>query len=445
MAVSAGYYPKWEQIKLSPLVTKIRCLCAELCEGSKNSIWPVTSQVLSSAANFAITVFVIRAIGIAQFGQFSIYYLIALNLSAVILALVMMPLSSILELTEKSEQRALIATSSWVFCTISLVTVAFLIGGGFLFGLGANSAILALFFMSIALTEFLRRILFLVCRDVQAFLSDVLRYICVGLAFLFVVNSPIKLDPTICVLIISTCFLAGSILTFCQNFAKTIFVTSANQMQKNIGRIVKSGGWLSWATFLQFCNEHLFVAVGALVLGPQTIGMVRASQSLVGLINPFLYALENILPRKIGADMRALGQERAVASYRRFAVAIVFCLGLPLLGIAFFAEPISNLFLGQRVFEVWILQAFCGVYFLIVLRTLITFALRAFECTKAISNATALAALTSAIIAYPAMMFFNVSGLVGGITIAQLIATLALIWPFSLVIRERTPSAQTQS
>ena len=198
-------------------------------------------------------------------------------------------------------------------------------------------------------------------------------------------------------------------------------------MQKNIGRIVKSGGWLSWATFLQFCNEHLFVAVGALVLGPQTIGMVRASQSLVGLINPFLYALENILPRKIGADMRALGQERAVASYRRFAVAIVFCLGLPLLGIAFFAEPISNLFLGQRVFEVWILQAFCGVYFLIVLRTLITFALRAFECTKAISNATALAALTSAIIAYPAMMFFNVSGLVGGITIAQLIATLALV------------------
>ncbi|MBB4053776.1 O-antigen/teichoic acid export membrane protein [Devosia subaequoris] len=411
---------------------------AALYRNSGLARWSLASQAVTSGANFLLVLLLVRAIGIEQFGRYSLYYLIALNISGVLQALIALPAVSISAL-ETGLARSMVigrATTFYLiyglaaFAALALVdmvlaaintdlNISFMLAGGF--------------FLALAMAEYVRRVLFLLESVRLAFALDVLRYALTFLACWYAIAA----TPTAPMAEFFVWAVIGGhsaavvmVVAIPQVFAT--LMPRWRDMRSLHSRLWRSGGWLSGTSILQFCNEHLFVVAGFAFVGPQAIGLVRASQTIVGLVNPILYSLENFHPLQIGQRLAREGKGAAMQFFRRQATVIGAAFALLLLATAILAQPLLDLIVGpQATGGAWILQALCLMEFFLVLRVLLTFPFRAVEDTKPVFVAILMGAIASSAAVYPLLAAWQVGGLLIGVIGAQFV-TVAVLFGFSV-------------
>jgi O-antigen/teichoic acid export membrane protein len=175
------------------------------------------------------------------------------------------------------------------------------------------------------------------------------------------------------------------------------------------------------ASQLQWFVYQGAMLVGASVLGAQAAGGVRATQNVVGPVNVAFQAMENIVPIRVGEEMRRGGIQQAAKYLWRFGIRGFLLLLVAFLVIAFFSKSFLSFVYGRQVARYAGILNLQLLYFLLVwpLRQF-TYLFRTIGKTTVILGAALVAAMTSLVLVYPFVRSFDSLGIMLAAVAGQL-------------------------
>lgn len=378
----------------------------------------LSNQAFNSLANFLITIALLRAIGVSGFGNYSVYYLIALNFVAISTALICSPMVSIAPTVEQSLRQRLIVTSGLM---IGVVGLAFLIICAFtllvvkMFSLEppVNVVLLGSFSMVLLFSEAARRFLFFLSQPLTTWLFDSSRIFIFAASFLWLYMQSAQI-PVESILLAQIASNALALLSFAVIIPwRQFHLLQLRDFGEGAWRLLKAGSWLSLSNIVHLANDSALLLAASALLGEFALGILRTCQTIIGLINPFMMALEHIIPKGLGLMIRQRGEKEAWTLYWKAAAVLLLVFGGLLATIGLFAKYILTLVIGTDVAAYsWVLTAYCFSYFLIIAVALINFAYRAREQTLPIFIAPCIAAVFSLAACIPMMRQFGLEGAV---------------------------------
>jgi O-antigen/teichoic acid export membrane protein len=399
------------------------------------------NQGFNSLVNFAYTVFLVRALGVEEFGVYSVYYLVALNGGTLAHALVSQPAVSIAANVAGEDRAGLLSTAAALLfaVTLGLAVIAGVIpmlGNAVGLTNTLSGWTMLLLVVSLIVPEFVRRLLLFANWTRRAWLLDITRFVVTGGLFAgLVLNGAHTSDPYVACFALAQ--FSALVLVAVMELRRG-HVRAVRPTMLWLRRLLNSGKWLGVTSLLQFFNEHFHLLVASALLGSYALGVVRAIQSLVGLANPLLFSLEHLLPRRLGADAIRIGEAAALQRYRATAGLAVLGFGGLMLALAAFAEPVLHFVLSPALAaHAWELQAFCAIYVLLLLRSLLSFVFRYGENTVPVLLGVAAGSVTSVFTAYPHSGHFGIPGVLAGLALAQVVSTVSMALLLGRWLRRR--------
>ena len=275
--------------------------------------WDVTysvgNQILVSGLNFAVGILAARALGVSDFGLFSLILLMVSftgNIEGQLITLPMMTLAG--SRAKRSDSYfSTIMVLGLGFASMSalliglFVTILFFIRGQ-IADLELNlvlAAGLIAFSQNVQFTT--RRVLFAKRKLKQAVGLDLLRLVVMGvfIAYLVAQDSPVDVATALYVLAVSAFI---SVLPFLRP------VLAARVPRRLPLRVLRRHWPLSsWMLLMMLVaigqEQALWIFVG-IEFGNEAIGGLRAGQYLLGTTHLLIYALENFMPRTAAQEMR---------------------------------------------------------------------------------------------------------------------------------------------
>lgn len=397
----------------------------------------VSNQLFNSAANFLVTMALVRLLGLAEFGNFTVYYVVALSVSAVIVALTVQPAVSIAASMAEDERRQLLGTAAVLMLAATGGAALLLIVVHWI-GITGELLVLPFAAMLCVLTanELYRRLALFAGAVRFVWVLDVLRFVALGLILAWGAGEPGSRFATFTMLQITVAYaVALGIVT-------PLFlprIGSLNSLSLHQARrIISAGRWLSLSALLQLLHDNIFLVVGSFVAGAEAVGIVRACQTVVGTIHPFVLVLEHIFPRQIGQSVRKHGWSMALREYARLASIATGGIVLVLALLAVFAEPLLTLTLGAGAeAHAWVMRGLCLVWVPSLAFIATTFPLRALEKTAPIAASLAISAILAVVISVPVVQMWGVAGMVAGQLIVKLVAAILLGLLYARIWKER--------
>lgn len=395
------------------------------------------NQLFNSAANFLVTMVLVRLLGLTEFGHFTVYYVVALSLAAVIVALTVQPAVSIAASMGEEERRQLLTTAAVLVLAIMGAVALLLI---VVQGTGITGELLVLPFAAMlsahTANELYRRLALFAGAVRFVWLLDVLRFVGLGLILAWGAGEPGSRLASFTMLQIAVAYavaLALVTLLFLPRIGSSPFL-SAHQAR----RIISAGRWLSISALLQLLHDNIFLVVGSFVAGMEAVGIVRACQTVVGTIHPFVLVLEHIFPRQIGQSVRKHGWTVALREFARLAGIATGGIVLALALLAVFAEPLLALTLGPGAdAHAWVMRGICLVWVPYLAFTVTSFPLRALENTAPIAASLAISAILAVVISVPVVQMWGEIGMVVGQLIVKLVAAILLGFLYARIWKER--------
>jgi O-antigen/teichoic acid export membrane protein len=392
----------------------------------------VGNQGLNSAANLAISLYLIRMLGVAEFGIYAVYFATAFGISAVVNALIASPLVSIASQKAASVRAAMIVSASVAITAISLGLLLLALGLDLVLWLVAGSAhksLLAVAFgTSMAASEFLRRACFLSGRADKVWRFDLLRYglLLVVFTLLAWFNAEATTAQYVLLMTVSN-GLAVAVLAL-PDLTGHASSWSYKRARVHIAHFARSGRWLSLSSMLQFAGDHALLLIAAFMVGPFAAGTIRICQAIVGVVNPILSALEHMLPKKLGEDIRQHGSEHALVAHRRVSMLIMLAMASILSIVALFAPFILDKVSGEELhgYEM-LLRLYCALWLLYPIVQMLSFIFRARGRTVPVLVSQSIAAGLALATSIPLIGQFGAYGVVWGTMIAQVAAIVTLV------------------
>jgi O-antigen/teichoic acid export membrane protein len=308
-------------------------------------------QTVISSSSVLTTILLVRALGVHDFGIYSLV-LICLQLPASIqLAGILSPMMS------NFDRRGTISRSSYL-TTILLHQVAFLggllllmlllsqlIGFNRVFG-PIGIAIAAALLVSTQFQELARRFFFATGRPLMALVSDGLTH---GMRLLLITVMAavheLSLERFWLVMILTSFF---SLIPLVPDMLRIDLSWDAihNVSRRN----THLGLWIMGnAAALWFSGAMFFILISA-ILGPAQLGAVRAVQNIVTIVNPALLALENFVPAVTTKIVTEDGLPALRRYVIRFSVLGFLAIVMTTLFLMLFADELM-LFLYGQIFE----------------------------------------------------------------------------------------------
>lgn len=275
--------------------------------------WAVASQALSSGANFATAIILIRYAGITEFGRFSIAFLAMMMARNFLIGSVLAPMSSIgpkLQRTTHRAYKGFLLANALVFAVVSSVlmcllfaTIALAFDIPWLLKLSVVAAI-ANFFAN--WSDFLRRQQFVVERADRAFLIDLIRY-AVQLGALLGLGEAITLWRLDGITALSA-LAAGAALS--SVYGAVAFGSWC--WRKGLSSSVWPRHWafVRWmlpGVALDTIQSMIPQFAVTALLGESALGLVRALQQIANLLNLPFNALQQTLPSRAANKLRVSG------------------------------------------------------------------------------------------------------------------------------------------
>jgi O-antigen/teichoic acid export membrane protein len=387
---------------------------------------PLVDQMLVSLSNFIITLLLIRLLGLEIFGQFSFLWLFLLLINSLQTAYLLSPM-----LTNAPKQNLStidvfygviflqqIVLTIFVFFVVHLIFKFF---GDYisLYPVSKYAVSFPLVIVATQLHQFLRRLLFSKKFYFRALLSDFVTYL---ILFIFVIYfhffKQLNIETIFWSFFFS--FFLGIIINYTILFSLKFNLGSTFKFIKENWII---GRWMLASSLMLWFSGNLWIINAGIILGPITLGVVRACQALIGVANPIFLSFENVVPGESSKKFKLGGINEMEIYLKKFSLKFL----IPILILTLFFIIFSKFLLTF----VYGLETAKYYYFLIflsftlpftLLRFPLEYALRTVEKTKPIfiSNLmTTLIALTSSGII---ITQFQLNGLIFGILFSQIIS-----------------------
>lgn len=391
----------------------------------------IGNQGFISAANLAVSFYLIRVIGVESFGVYAVCFAIAYGINAVLNSLISLPLVSTASAKSEGVRTSMIRSSGLaiggMFLAITLVSII----GEVVLSLWIETSypisLIAVFGVSLGAVEFGRRQFFLVGDRAGAWKIDLTRFTLVFLSFALVYASSWRPDPFVYVF----CFLAANIVSVGVFVLPGFFRGGAYPGRRKFWNealyVARHGRWLSLSTVLQLLSDQAVLLLVAALSGNFAAGVVRTCQMIVGVVNPVLMSLENILPKRLGELLRARG---SAAALRKFWLEALVLLGgiYALLGCVFLFSPQILSFVTKGDLEGYasLLRLFCVIWALYPLKAVLAVILRSRLKMKRILSADAAATFLALPASYVLILEFGAYGAAIGMIVSQVCAVLLL-------------------
>ncbi len=386
----------------------------------------VADQAFVSGMNFLTGVVLARYLGLAEFGVFTLAWLMAIFVNGVQNALVINPMMSVgpkIEPLKESDyygdmaiQELVVATCSFLLIFIGALASDILYPQ---WRAGSMAAPLACATFAFQLQDFVRRYFFTRLRVGPAFLSDLISYGGkLGLFALLVYTGIASAANVLWVITLSS--LTGAI---CGGFFmdKMTWGGRAN-FTSTVRRNFQLGKWLVASESMRWVSESMFTIFAGILLGASAAGALKACQTIMGVTHIMFFALNNIALVKASKAVMSGGLE----SLGRFLTR----LGMVTCGVTFLFALVVVIFPGYLLttiygpeYEpfVWALRGFAGVYFLRAMKLPLETGLKALEYTNPLFVANATAMIFSLIAANLVVGWYGIYGAVYGMLFMEII------------------------
>ncbi len=412
---------------------------AALGEGRSGPALSVIDQALVSACNFSTTIVLAHALGLEQFGLFSTAWIAVLLTVSLQLGLVVCPMISIgpgLRAEAGHAYYGAVLVHEAAFLTLAALAV----GGGLALAFGDRTLALATGAACAAhlAQDFARRYLFARGRPPVVLGIDALNQ-GIKLAALITVSRAGGLTPTVALAVIAA---SATVSTLCAVPFRGALAWRPDGFRAASRRQWLSGRWLVLTGLMQWLSGYGGLLVAGALLGVTLIGVLRAAQSILGILNLIRDAGENIVPPIAGRALAA----RGLAGLRP-VIGLTASLGFT----GGLATTILLALTGQSLLALTFgpdMAAYAWVvawYSLLFPVSLVSFAqicaFRAIERTGAVFAATASAAALTLALVYPAVRWFGIEGLLGVAIAAEVLVCLVLAVLLRRALRGRPGAA----
>lgn len=402
--------------------------------------WTVFDQALVSGVNFLTGVLLARFLGMAEFGWFSIIWMVILFINSFQTAMIISPMMSIGPKQAPHEESvyygAVLLQQIGFTMLSSLVLVFAAVASSVLYPAWRLEAFLwpvLAVTISAQLQEYIRRYFFTRLQSRLAFINDAISYL--GQLIILILCYQAGYFSIDIVLWITA---LTSMIAVCSALPQLKWQACSRQhLIQIIGRHLQFSKWLLASNIMTWLSGNYLLASAGALLGVTAVGILKACQNIVGIIHILFYALGNIVPVRTGrilSDSTLSAMERYLGRALGVGGLLTLLLALPALLIP---GTVLRCLYGAT-FQPWggILFLYGWVYLIMFMNQIITFALRTLEETRPIFMGYLLTALCSIALAPWLISTFGLYGVLGGMLLLALLNLTVLGISYWLKRRE---------
>lgn len=303
--------------------------------------WALIDQSLISVANFAIGVLAVRFLGIDEFGIYSLVVIAMFFANGVQSAFISTPMSIISQKIEKEK------------CNVYYCTV---FGQQIVLGLALIILVLMMYVASNALNilprvkqlaypfvwillatqlqEFLRRYFVSLNHLVKVFWLDLIKYLAqFSLLYWFSTHAAVmRCDDFLWALCWGTLF-SGAIFIAHFKFAEI----NTDLLVDSVKRHWSMSRWLGLTALVQWFTDSFPVIVVGAMLGAEQVGILKASQNILGGANVIIQTFESVVPVAASRVFHISGKDGLTRYLKK--VASVGTAAMLVLGVCFATFP----------------------------------------------------------------------------------------------------------
>ncbi len=391
--------------------------------------WALLDQALVSGSNFLAGILLVRYLGFEEYGRFVLVWMLIQFFASIQNALVVSPMLSIapkISIYERSSyySTTLIMQGGLIILIAVVGVVYFLIPREFRPTSLPEDSILptALCLGSVQIQDYMRRRLFAQMASRRAFFLDMVAYGAQLPLILIVLRASPSFENA---LFVTAGAMASSSLLGCRWLK--ISIVSKGNIAKTAARHWRSSKWLLGAAVLQWMSGNYFMVVAGLVLGPATVGAIRAAQNLLGLTHILFQGLENIVPGEASHRYQDGGSKALFRYIAKIAFLLLTGTALVAAPVVILAEPLLRLVYGtfdQSSADaiIW----FVPIYLLVAIALPLRAALRTLEHTSALFIAYVISTAFALVVAEYFVRQYSVGGVMAGMLVVQIITTSVL-------------------
>lgn len=392
-------------------------------KNNQEKVLVLTDQALVSGVNFIVGIILARFLGLQSYGLFALAWMAVLFASSLHQAFIISPLYSIYPKQENKKQYlASLFTLQIVFSVLTFMVTLLILTVAVHFypewGNGINFYILSGVVAIFVFNDYLRRLFFTLHKPVSVLTMDVIGYGLqpVGVLVLHL-NGALDLHSVFVMLLVLLSFSTATSL---------IFSYKEGMMLKGLKNIVlvnwRYSRYLIGTALLQWFSGNFFIVVSAGIIGPLAVGAIRIAQNVVGVLHILFLAMENIIPVRASEILIASGKAKMIQYMlkitKQAALPTIILLGL----IALFRNQILELFYGVDSLEYhFVLLAFCVLYVLVFIGTILRFVIRTVEHNGVIFISYIVSAGFSFLAAKPMVESMGIAGVLLGLFSVQLL------------------------
>lgn len=388
---------------------------------NKGKLLLLADQGLVSGVNFTNGILLARFLGLDEYGMFALAWMTVLFVSSLHKAFIISPLYALLpKQTDKDAYRASLLFIQIGFSTLSLILVFALSEISFRFYpewcRPYLSILLACAAAIFSLQDYLRRLFFSSNRPSTVLILDVLAY---GLQpiLILALHHFSRLNLTTAFASIITVFLASVFLGLSIIRKRRI---DARMVFAVLRRHWVFSKFLIGTALLQWVSGNLFIAVAGGILGPIAVGAIRIAQNVVGVLHVLFLAMENLVPVQASELLHSEGKRPMLAYIGSITKQAAIPTLLLLTIISIFRGEIINLLYGAEYLQFnGVLLAFCLLYVLVFIGTILRFVIVTLENNQTIFISYVVSSIFSLILAKPFVTQFGVVGVMAGLFAMQ--------------------------
>jgi O-antigen/teichoic acid export membrane protein len=383
--------------------------------------WVLADQAVVSGSSFVTNILIARALGITDYGKFSVILLVQLFMLSIQQAVSTGILQVMVHRYEQQERAFYIKGVFYAQCGLFLLgslgcLSLFLLAPALTYGypgLVAPGLIGTILFLA---QDLLRKTLLSLGRENRAFFIDTLTN-AIQLAILggFIVTGHFSLTKA--------CWTIG--LTFIPSVALGIAWVKPGRPSfpavRNVFQVHKAqGGWMLLSALLQWFAGNLFVVAAGWWLGLAALGALRLAQYTFGMLNVVLQAIENyVLPKASRSHDTPAQFNRYLQQVLKKSLVLI---GPLLLLVVLFARPLLAFSGGSEyVHYAYVMYGLAATYLLILAGIPVRIALRTKLLNRSYFTGYLLATLFSLLTAKWMIHQWGLSGVLAGLFLTQLI------------------------
>jgi O-antigen/teichoic acid export membrane protein len=400
--------------------------------------WSLADQAVVSGVNFLTGLMLARFLGMAEFGRYSLAWMIVLFANSIQIALILEPMMSIGPKQPVETRRAYYTALAIQQCVLSVVMAGLIAGGVWLAGIhmpGWKTAGLALPMACVVVAfqfqEFLRRYFFCIGRPRLAMVSDVLRYfgqVALLVALVAVATSlngtDIRVTSATALWAIAA---AGGIATV---LSIPFFVRPLCEwhiLRTAMGRHWQSSKWLLPSAIIYWFSGHFFIIAAGFFLGAAAVGAIRAAHNLIAITHILFQAWENIVPARAARLYHSQGAHALRGFLKRVAVNGGLATAAIIVAVNIRPGALLGMVFGAEYAEYGHLLVYYGLCYIFLFFSLpLKAGLRAVENTKLIFLGHLAVSIFTLATFHPLVTTFGLNGAMAGIVCTSVILVVVL-------------------